>query len=229
MTTITVSNSAQLQDALAQAKGGEVIKLATGNYGDLRLDDMTFASNITITSARPLHPATFTGLDLNNVSNLTMGSVVFDYKFAAGDPSYITPFSVTGGANVTIRNSTFNGASAHGVSAEADGYGYGTGLAISDTRNVHVSGNEIFNFYRGLSVSDSSAVTIAGNDVHGIRSDGMDFVQVQGVTIAGNHIHDFRISPGDIERPLDERTSAEQAAVLADQPLRARARDHNGK
>ena len=101
-TTITVTSTAGLYDALSKATGGETIKLAAGNYGDFNLSaksgfDITFASNVTITSADPAHAASFSGMDLRGVANLTLDKVVFDYKFAAGDKIYERPFSVTGG------------------------------------------------------------------------------------------------------------------------------------
>ena len=195
MTILQVSTAAQLQHALDTAQGGDVIKLAGGNYGALNLTDVSFASNVTITSAGAKQPATFSGLDLQGVSNLTLANVVFDYKFAANDPSYVSPFKIYGGAHVTIRHSTFDGDSS------ADGYGYGTGLAVTNAQDVHVTGNKMFNFYTGLSVSDSSGTVISGNNVHDIRSDGMDFVHVTGVTIAHNHIHDFRTDPGSLDHP----------------------------
>lgn len=201
MPPIYVSNAAQLQQALAIAQGGDVIKLASGNYGNLKLDDISFASNVLINSVGPKESVTFTGLDLHNVSNLTIGNVTFDYDFAPGDPSYVSPFQIYGGNNVTLRRSAFDGASADGTGTQADGYGYGTGLAVTNAQNVRVTNNTISNFYNGLSVSDSQSVTVARNDVHNIRSDGMDFVHVQGVTIDENHIHDFRPDPASLDHP----------------------------
>ncbi len=204
--TITVSSLAGLYSALANAKGGETIKLAGGDYGTLTLSaksgfDITFPSNVTITSANPLNPASFGGFTLAGVSNLTLDGVVCDYKAAPGTPTYAAPFTVTGGSNITISNSTFDGDLARKVSATADGYGTGYGLSISGTANLRVEGNEMFNFHRGMVVANSTNVSITGNDLHGLRSDGMDFAQVQGVVIEGNHIHDFRASPTSADHP----------------------------
>ena len=202
-TILTVSTKAALYNALSHAKGGETIQLAAGSYGNLSLTDMAFhvASNVTITSADPLHPASFSGLMLDNVSNLTLDGVVCNYTFKPGDPLYAAPFSVNGGHDVTIRNSTFDGDVASGMTPADNGYGTGAGLTITNTTNTTVEGNEISSFYRGLTVSDSTGATIRGNDVHDIRSDGMDFVQVQGLTVEGNHIHDFRTAPDSGDHP----------------------------
>ena len=203
-TTITVSSTAALYDALAKATGGEIIKLAAGSYGALTLDvktgfDRTFPSNVTITSADPLNPATFSSVKLDSVANLTLDGLVFDYKFKAGDPSFVSPFLITGGDRVTVTNSTFDGDVASGVSVAANGFGTGYALVVRGATNVTVSNNEMHNFLRGLVVDDSSGLKITGNDISGMRTDGMDFSQVQGVLIEGNSIHDFKGSPTSLD------------------------------
>ena len=205
-TTITVSTAADLRTALANAKGGETINLAPGDYGYLGLGNnsgfnVDFPSNVTITSANPLKPASFSGLDLDSVSNLTIDSVVMDYTFKPGDPLYTTPFSINASQNVTIQNSTFSGDLAKGMSAIDDGYGVGTGLTISGSAGITIAGNDISSFFRGMTVSNSTGTTISGNDLSGIRSDGMDFIQVQGVVIEGNRIHDFQTAPNSEDHP----------------------------
>ena len=204
--TLSVSSMAGLYSALAQAKGGETIKLAAGEYGKLALTDasgfrVAFPANVTITSADPMNPARFTGMELKNASNITLDGVVFDYTAKPGDPLYTAAFKVSGGDDVTIRNCTFDGDVARGLSAEDNGYGTGIGLTIQDTRNVTVEGNEISGFYRGLTVFDTTGATVRGNDVHDIRSDGMNFAQVHDVTIEGNYIHDFRTAEASGDHP----------------------------
>lgn len=64
MTTITVSTTAQLTVALANAKGGETILLQGGQYGSLALNgygagSYDYLSNVTIRSVDPANPAVF--------------------------------------------------------------------------------------------------------------------------------------------------------------------------
>ena len=155
--TITVSTLSGLYQALSTATGGETILLAGGNYGDFALTqqsgfDFTFPSNVTVASANPANPAVFSGLDVREAANLTFDGVVFDYTFAPGDILSETPFSVADSQNITIRNSTFDGDVARGVSATADGYGYGMGLSVRGSTGVTVEANEFSNFFRGLVV-----------------------------------------------------------------------------
>ncbi len=202
--TIRVTNAAELTQALAAATGGETIVLAAGNYGRLAMIDslsveFDFASNVTIRSEDPAAPAVVTGLDMRGASNITFDGITFDYTFNAGDPIHHRPFNVTNSENITIRNATFDGDVAEGVSPVDDGYGYALGLGIRGSTGVTVENSEFFNFHRGLSVLESSNVTVRGNDVHSMRSDGMNFVEVTGVVIEGNHLHDFHgsLASGD--------------------------------
>lgn len=200
MTTINVSNLTELYDALASAKGGETIALAGGEYGDMVLSmksgfDLTFASNVTITSADAQDPAVFSGLDLRDVTNLTFDGVTFDYTFEEGDNVYDRPFQVSDSENINFHNSTFDGDIAQGVSAVDDGYGYAIGLSVRDSVGISVENNEFFDFARGAIVTQSADVSVIENDIHSIRIDGLNFAEIKGIEVEGNYIHDFKGSP----------------------------------
>ena len=197
--TITVSTSAQLYAALKTVKGGETILLKGGDYGVLALGpksgfDITFPSNVTIASANAADPAKFSAIKMIGAANVTVDGVVFDYTFKAGDSLSLRPNEITGSQNIKIINSTFDGDVASGVSATSDGFGTGQGLAVRACSGVKIENNEFFNWHRALVVGHSKDVIVKGNDVHDIRSDGMNFVNVQKVLIEKNHIHDFRAS-----------------------------------
>jgi hypothetical protein len=199
--TITVSTLAELKSALSGATGGETILLQGGDYGKLALSSVDFPSTVTIASADPDNPAVFSGLSLKNVSDLTFDGVLFDYTFSVDDATWFRPFSIEKSDNVTIRNSTFDGDLAEGRSAIDDGYGAGYGLGVRGGSNITVENNEFYNFNRGAVFSDISGLTVSSNDLHGMSSDGMDFVQVQNVLIEGNFLHDFQRSPDSGAHP----------------------------
>lgn len=201
MSTLTVSNLTDLYAALAQAKGGETILLEGGDYGKLEL--LTFKtfgvkaiydSEVTIKSADPDNPASFSGMDLREVRNLTFDDVVFDSDYTGGSV-WVAPFQVSNSTGITIRNSLFQGELASGTGDPAtDGFATGKGLTIGGSTGVVIENNEFTTWHRALTVGGSQDVTITGNDVHDIRSDGMDFAGVQNVLIEGNYIHDFERS-----------------------------------
>ena len=197
--TITVSSTAELKAALSTATGGERIVLNSGNYGNLDLRsgpgfDLTFPSNITIASANPAAPASFSGLNVNGAHNLTFDGINFDYQFKAGDQLWTSPFGVYNSQNITISNSTFDGDVASGLTAADNGYGSGIGLSIYNSSGTRLTDNDISTFHRGLVVSGSSDTVVTGNEIYDIRSDGMNFIEVDTVLIENNYIHDFRSS-----------------------------------
>ena len=84
----SVSTADELRSALNSAQGGDTIELAGGDYGKLDLQtSQTFGvkaiydSPVTITSSDPNNPASFSGMDLRQVQNLTFDSVVFDSDY----------------------------------------------------------------------------------------------------------------------------------------------------
>lgn len=200
VSTITVSNAAQFISAVARAGSGDTILMAGGDYGTMFLHSATafgkgFASPVTIAAADPGNPPVFSGLDLRSASNLTFRDVTFDYTFKPGDSLQIRPFQVgQGSSNVTFSGCTFDGDTAKGVSASADGFGYGIGLSIRNSTGIRIEDCELSGFWKGAVIADSNKVVVSSNDIHSMRMDGLNFVAVQGVVIEDNHIHDFKTS-----------------------------------
>mgnify|MGYP000663394828 CR=1 FL=1 len=197
----TVEDRDGLYDALAKATGGDTIRLQAGDYGSLNLGEATeyeanYDSPVTIVSANPSSPASFSGLNLGKVSNLTFDDIAFDYEFQAGDPGWIQPFVISESSNVTILNSVFDGDVASGTGTVSDGYGTGGGLIVSNSTGFVLDGNEFHTWGLALSVRESSDIQVTRNDVHGIRSDGFNFAAVESVLIEDNYLHDFIAAEG---------------------------------
>ncbi|MBP1804918.1 right-handed parallel beta-helix repeat-containing protein [Rubellimicrobium aerolatum] len=199
MANLTASNLAQLYTALASCKGGETILLAGGDYGNLALNVQTkfnfkFPSDVTIKSADPANPATFSSVQIGKASHLVLDGINFDYEFKAGDTLQTRPFQFTSCTDLTIRNSTFDGDLASGLTANDNGYATAVGLSVRNSSDVLIENCEVSSFFRGMVFSDNQGLVIRDNDIHDIRMDGMNFADVQDVLIEGNYIHDFRAS-----------------------------------
>lgn len=194
----SVSNAEELTSALSSAQGGDTIELAGGDYG--QLDLITFKtfgvkaiydSPVTIASVDPNNPASFSGMDLREVQNLTFDSVVFDSNYTGGEVWH-APFRISNSEGITIRNSLFQGDLASGTGdPTADGFATGKGLTVGGSVGVVIENNEFTTWHRALTVGTSQDVTVSGNNVHSIRSDGMNFAHVQNVVIENNDLHDF--------------------------------------
>jgi chitodextrinase len=198
-TTITVSTSAELYKALAGATGGETILLASGDYGNFSLGvksgfDITFPSTVKIASASSDHPAVFTGIALNGAANLSIDNVVFDYTAGGDNTQRDRPNQVNGCTNISITNSTFDGDTAHDAAETANGYGTGIGLSVRGGEGITIQNNDFYAWHRGAVFDSTTNLKVIGNEVHDIRSDGMDYVNVQNVLIEDNYLHDFRAS-----------------------------------
>lgn len=200
-TIISVSNAEELMNALASATGGDTIELAKGDYGQLNL--LTFKTfgvkavydtPVTITSVDPDERASFSGIDLQGVENLTFDNVVFDSNYT-GSALWVAPFRISDSTGITIRNSLFQGELASGTGDPTiDGFATGKGLTIERGSDIVIENNEFTTWHRALTVGGATDVTVTGNDVHSIRSDGLNFAHVQNVVIEGNYIHDFMTS-----------------------------------
>lgn len=201
---INVSTRAELYAALSTAQGGETILLAEGDYGSLSLWEgcglnVKFPANVTLTSADAEKPASFSSMNLVKVENLTIDAVVFDYEYKSGDATSLRPFSVISSKDISITNSVFEGDVASGTNMTADGFGTAIGLTVRGSQNITLDGNEYLEWWRALTVDNSKNIEVTNNEIHDIRSDGMNFVDVQGVLIEGNYIHDFKASRESID------------------------------
>jgi hypothetical protein len=152
--TVTVSTAAELMTALANAKGGETILLATGNYGELNLYDQretfaNFASEVTIKSADPNDLASFARVSLRGVENLTFDTIKFDYDAAPGTIESDKPFMIRESDSIIVRNSIFEGDMAEGVSDILNGHPTGHGLTVTGSSNITIENNSFYDFLRG--------------------------------------------------------------------------------
>nr|MBA3583608.1 right-handed parallel beta-helix repeat-containing protein [Gemmatimonadota bacterium] len=206
--TIRSAHGAEsLREALRTATAGTTIELAGGDYGELQLSApygdpwSRFAGEVTVRSADPNNPATFSRMYLNGVENLTFDGIAIDYTSPAGltgrqffeDNAIL----VRDSANITIRNSVLEGDVLDAPGSPVDGTPVARSMFIRDSEGVVVENNEIHSWYRGALFLEDKDVVVRGNDVHDIRSDGLNFAAVQDVLIEDNYLHDFAIATDD--------------------------------
>ena len=135
---------ATLAARLKDAKGGETIRLAPGEYGIVRFPRVTFSPAITIDAAG----ATFTGLVLNKVSGVTVrgGAVV-----GPGGRSY--GVMIRSSDDIRIENMRISGAH--------------RGVVVGESSNIALVGNELTGLISdGINVALSDHVLVQRNRCH---------------------------------------------------------------
>ncbi|MEM8728368.1 MAG: right-handed parallel beta-helix repeat-containing protein [Pseudomonadota bacterium] len=213
-TEIYVSDRDELLDALKAATGGETIRLAPGNYGDititagnLKASGGAFDPGITITADDPADPPVIEQLDARGVSNMTFDGLIFDNTLEPGDTKttatvFIRDHKGVEASNVAIVNCTVQGDPVDGsvgsdpndpaaVEANgglAEGYYAGLGIRLMNVSDITLDNNDISGHYRGIAVENADGLTVQDNYVHDIRSDAMAFGEVQDALIENNTI-----------------------------------------
>jgi len=199
VTTISVSSASQLKSALASVHAGDVISLASGNYGDVSISGKNFASDVTITSADPLHAAVVRSLDIESSSGIHLNDVNVTFTPTLTTVSSNAAVMINGSHGITITGGVLVGGNAlNGVAQTATaqdatgnviGLPTGRGVTIQNSSGVSVSGTDISHFDRGIVLADASATTLNGNDIHDLRRTAI-LGTGNNLTIENNSLHD---------------------------------------
>lgn len=217
--TIIAYNLEELYAALDVATGGETIKLASGNYGDISISPKTlsnsegvYGSQVMITSLDISAPAVFNSVMVYGGQHITFDNLYFEFVPGDGDVTNTKTFVTQGWAPdsrsaeyITVQNSKFVG---NPVTEEFGGnpldhidvkehggnvIGLSTGQAINirGSSNVTIDNNEITGFFRGAVFSESDKINVTNNYIHDLRMDGLNFAEVTNVLIENNEIKDM--------------------------------------
>lgn len=195
---IRVANQAELVNALKAARGGEIIELAAGNYGDLRLGQygtaLTNSSKITIQSADPAHPANFSSIRADHVSNVAFNKVSLTTPYV--DP--LRPpigLYIVNSHGIAFQNGTITGpiVTPEQANAARDAYAgaaYGTGISTRFSTDVMVTNNVISQFETAASGQRVDNLQFNNNEVHSFSNDAFDGATLTRSSISGNYFHD---------------------------------------
>ena len=187
MTTYSVSNATQLQTALSSAVGGDKIVLASGNYGNVVINNRNYASAVTIEAASSTGTH-FDGLNLQNSKNLTLANIDIGRGLGAAEPTYTALNLIKNATNIKL-----TGVNIHG-SLDGNPLNDGLGLQLTNVTGLNISNSKFSELFRGVAVQQSANVTFQSNEFTMIRSDGAVVAAVDGVVFDKNSFTDFRPS-----------------------------------
>lgn len=139
---ITVSSLSELESTLAEAKGGETIKLLDGYYGSIKISK-DFTSKVTIEAINP-HQVTFSDIDVPGGSNIHLDGLVIESQPRIDQNAH----------HVTISNSILKNA-----------------LYIRDADNIVIDNNDISGGQNTLILNDVTNFTITENYIHHATAD----------------------------------------------------------
>lgn len=192
MTTITVTNSAELWSALNQlsATGGTIKVVNSGSDYKLTASNIGNTSNgIAIVADDESNPPVFSYLTISNSKNITFDGISFDNTNTS---TYVDKtVQVNGSDNITLTNITMVGASDGYYAGQGTSVVGGTAISIRESSNTNVINSSISNYGNAISVINSDDTKIYNNDISKISFDGIKLTGVQDTLIAGNYLHDF--------------------------------------
>jgi carbon monoxide dehydrogenase subunit G len=198
MTILTASNAATLVAVLSTAKAGDTIYLAAGNYGDVTLSRLNFASDVKITSANSSDPAVFRSLNLSSVSHIALDNIAIDLNPDAKTVSTTTGLRIYQSSSVTLSNSTLVGGEAvNGVpqdtpAGELDSTGNvlglptGRGIVVNNSTGIKIVNNDISEFHKGITLGGVDGVEISGNSLNDLRTTPISGGGLNNVVVANN-------------------------------------------
>jgi len=200
MPVMFVQSQAEFLSALNVAQSGDVIQMAAGDYGDVAIKSKNFAQDITITSADPLHAASFHTLNVTSSSGIDFQGIDVHMTPTAATLSFSAALGISNSSNISfIGGSVTGGHAITGVlptATKLDGSGNvigmdtGTGVSIGGSSHVLIQNVEISHLKKGVATSFGSDVTIQGNYIHDVRTSTLDAAGVDGLKIDSNRMSD---------------------------------------
>ncbi|WP_293483351.1 right-handed parallel beta-helix repeat-containing protein [Phenylobacterium sp.] len=224
-----VANSSQLSAVLASAKGGDVIRLAPGNYGDVSIAGMTFATDVTITSADPAREAVLRSLTVAGSSGLSFSNLTVNFTPNAATTTYSSAVKISASSDISFSGGTIKGGGAvTGVprtAADTDSTGNVLGLptaravSIERSSDVRIDGNDISSFFKGVVLYKVSGVAIRGNHIEDMRTGMVTGAEVSRMVVDGNTLsssHPWNWGKGDHADFIHFWTNKSQGAASTD-------------
>jgi parallel beta-helix repeat protein len=189
--TVTVTTAAQLDAALKAASGGDIIKVAPGNYGDFDIRAINPASAVTIVAANSSRPPVFTHLAIRDSSQLRFTRMTVNSPAPIDGNTALTTTEVYRSHDIRLSSMVFGGVPGGGVANEP------RGLRLTQSSTITVAGSSFSQLSHGIVADGSSRLTITDNAFSGMRTDGIIADGAGNSVISRNRFSSFRPEAGD--------------------------------
>jgi hypothetical protein len=188
-----VTDAAGLTRALANARGGDTLLLAPGDYGALDISERTFTPALVIAAASP--GARFGRITLDRVQGLTFRDIRLAAQLEPGETDKTRYIQIGRSARIAWLGGAVGG------TADGNPDNDGIGMSVRGSTDVTVRGVRFHDLYRGAVFASSQKLRVEGNRIETVRSDGFNFVGVQDAVIANNLFRDFFYSKERRDHP----------------------------
>lgn len=176
-------DAAGLTAALNAARGGEVIRLASGFYGDFSFAGKVFDGPVQLVSISPATPATFRSITLTRVTGLVLDRLSVNYT-----PDAATKDTSAGINCNTVTGLMITGCTIKGGPAVTDGLLIGRGIYVTDGKDITISDCDISGFRRGIQTPKTDGLKVLRNYIHDLRTTPIGGGVVSNVLVQGNHL-----------------------------------------
>jgi Concanavalin A-like lectin/glucanases superfamily/Right handed beta helix region len=180
MPDIIVKNQSELNAALAAAQGGETIKLAAGTYTQIKLNNVNYASNVTITSLDEKNPATVQKVQLDSSSNVTFRNLTLARDLAPTDVDWTQLHNVNKSSNIVFDAVTISGGSGDVTQS------VGWGMFVRDSSNITIMNSSVDHVALALNISNVDGLLVKDNSFSDNRRDGLNLSSITNAVIDGN-------------------------------------------
>ncbi len=190
--TVQVSTSEELSDALRRAKGGETIALTPGAY---RLKIKDIHAEVTVTSADPANRAVMEQLDLNDSSGLTFADLELVAPLSYPSKGWPSGFFFGHVSHVRLDHLEVHSAPGGTLITE------NSGIIIMNSDHVEVLDSDFHDLHHGLNQFTNEYLTVRGNHFHHLRDDGIRGGGSSNVLIEGNFCEGNHPDHDDLDHP----------------------------
>lgn len=174
---VAVRGGAELQSALATATGGDVIVLADGAYGSVRIEQ-NFTEHVTIKAANPLG-ATFEAISIDASSYLKLDGLHVDAPSNGGAGDIL--LAINDSDHIAVANCEINGK----VDDVQPISGY-FGLRAKQSSAISVQNTFVHDVLNGMVFFSSTQIEVLDNHVDSIGADAFKFGGVDTALIENN-------------------------------------------
>ena len=190
--TITVSNMHQLGAAFGQARGGETILIAPGDYGMLFLRGRSFPSRVTLRAQDPQRPPRFAMIRVLQCANVELVSLDCGGQAKPVNQSWLGFVDVRTSQRISMRNLRVTG-----LLDQPGGFSRDLGVFIRDCSEIVLQNSFISRLHQGLTLFHVQGVDVSGNKFEQICMDAMRCVGTSNGVIANNSVTKFIAHPTD--------------------------------